>query len=57
MKEIYEIHIKPRVLEITETEEVKFTSIMDYLQQIAYEHTFDLGISFQQTFKQNHYKI
>lgn len=53
MKEIYEIQLKPRALEITETEEVKFTSIVDYLQQIAYEHAFNLGLSFQQTFKQN----
>ncbi|NHJ38742.1 MAG: hypothetical protein FK731_01825 [Asgard group archaeon] len=53
MKEIYEIQIKPRALEITNSEEVKFTSIVDYLQQIAYEHAFNLGLSFQQTFKQN----
>ncbi|NHK32056.1 MAG: hypothetical protein FK730_11935 [Asgard group archaeon] len=53
MKEIYEIQLKPRALEIKENEEVKFTSIVDYLQQIAYEHAFNLGLSFQQTFEQN----
>ncbi len=53
MIEIYEMQVKPRALEITETEEVKFTAIVDYLQQIAYEHAFNLELSFQQTFKQN----
>ncbi|NHJ49153.1 MAG: hypothetical protein FK733_15300 [Asgard group archaeon] len=53
MKEIYEIKVKPRALEIKANEEVKFTSIVDYLQQIAYEHAFNLGLSFQQTFKDN----
>jgi medium-chain acyl-[acyl-carrier-protein] hydrolase len=51
--EVYEIQLKPRALEITATEEAKFTSVVDYLQQIAYEHAFNLGLSFQQTFKQN----
>ena len=53
MKEVYEIQVKPRALEITMYEEVKFTAIVDYLQQISYEHAFNLEVSFQQTFKQN----
>ena len=53
MKEIYEMQVKPRALEITEKEEVKFTAIVDYLQQIAYEHAYNLELSFQQTFKEN----
>lgn len=53
MKEIYEMQVKPRALDITEKEEVKFTAIVDYLQQIAYEHAYNLELSFQQTFKQN----
>jgi len=53
MKEIYEMQVKPRALEITEKEEVRFTAIVDYLQLIAYEHAFNLELSFQQTFKQN----
>lgn len=53
MIEVYEMQVKPRALEITENEEVKFTAIVDYLQQIAYEHAYNLEISFQQTFKQN----
>ena len=47
------MQVKPRALEITEKEEVRFTAIVDYLQQIAYEHAFNLELSFQQTFKQN----
>jgi acyl-ACP thioesterase len=53
MKEIYEIKVKPRALDVNANEEVKFTAIVDYLQQIAYEHAFNLGLSFQQTFKDN----
>ena len=52
MKEIYEIQVEPRALDITENEEVRFTAIVDYLQQIAYEHAYNLELSFQQTFKQ-----
>ncbi len=53
MKEIYEMQVKPRALDITVDEEVRFTAIVDYLQLIAYEHAYNLELSFQQTFKQN----
>ncbi|HUT82378.1 MAG TPA: acyl-ACP thioesterase domain-containing protein [Candidatus Bathyarchaeia archaeon] len=53
MIEIYEMQVKPRALEINEREEIKATAIIDYLQQIAFEHAFNLGLSFQQTFKKN----
>ncbi len=53
MIEIYEMEVKPRALEMNEREEIKVTAIVDYLQQIAYEHAYHLGVSFQQTFKKN----
>jgi len=53
MIEVYEMQVKPRALEMTMDEEIKFTAIVDYLQQISYEHAYNLEVSFQQTFKQN----
>jgi len=53
MKEVYEMQVKPRALDMTITEEIKFTAIVDFLQQISYEHAVNLEVSFQQTFKQN----
>jgi len=53
MMEIYERKFQPRVLDIMETEQVKPTSIINYLQESAYEHAYHLGISFQHTFKQH----
>jgi medium-chain acyl-[acyl-carrier-protein] hydrolase len=53
MQEVYKLQIKPRAIEVTETEDVTFLALADYLMQAAYEHAFDLGVSFQQTFEQN----
>jgi medium-chain acyl-[acyl-carrier-protein] hydrolase len=53
MIEVYEMQVKPRALEMNIDEEIKFTAIVDYLQQISYEHANNLEVSFQQTFKKN----
>jgi len=34
MIEVYEMQVKPRALEMTMDEEIKFTAIVDYLQQL-----------------------
>jgi len=53
MKEIFEIEVKPNVLEIDEAGEIQFPPVINYLQLIAYEHAANLGISFQQTYKEH----
>lgn len=53
MKDIYEIEVKPNILEIDEIGEIQFSPIIDYLQLVAYEHASNLGISFHQTYKEH----
>ena len=53
MKEIFELKVKPNVLEIDDLGEIQFPPLINYLQLIAYEHASNLGISFHQTYKEH----
>ncbi|MCF2144342.1 MAG: hypothetical protein K9W42_11635 [Candidatus Heimdallarchaeota archaeon] len=53
MIDVYELQIKPRALDMTYTGHVKFTAIVNYLQEVAFEHASNLGVSFQHIFKRN----